>query len=175
LHESDQQLAAILSGISDVIPQSLLNLLTPLDLEWSVSGKPFIDINLLKRHTKLHSSFTENTPVIKFFWQVLHSLTQEERIKFIRFAYAQERLPVDDSEFLRTGTKMLIKPYVGGAGNKSHVPDKCFPRADTCFFSISLPSYSSSEVLKERLLTAILFASDSMNADDPQRGLLMNF
>lgn len=35
-------------GIADVIPLPLLSLLTPQDLEWSVSGKPVIDINLLK-------------------------------------------------------------------------------------------------------------------------------
>lgn len=149
----------------------------------------------------MNAAFTENTPVIRYFWQVLHSLTQEERIKFIRFVYAQgnnfslfynfnfsdhfmitififlctyfllERLPVDDQEFIRTGTKMYIKPYSGKSSN----PDKCFPRSDTCFFSINLPAYSSPEVLKEKLLTAILYASDSMNADDPQRGLPTNF
>jgi other hect domain ubiquitin protein ligase E3 len=171
LNESNLQLEHILSGISDVIPLPLLSLLTPQDLEWSVSGKPVIDINLLKRHTKLNVAFTENTPVIRYFWQVLHSLTQEERIKFIRFVYAQERLPVDDQEFIRTGTKMYIKPYSG----KSSTPDKCFPRSDTCFFSINLPNYSSPEILKEKLLTAILYASDSMNADDPQGGLPTNF
>jgi hypothetical protein len=68
---------------------------------------------------------------------------------------------------------MLIKPYTGKAAQSS--PDKCFPRADTCFFSLSLPQYSSPDVLKEKLLTSILYASDSMNADDPQRGLPTNF
>jgi len=58
---------------------------------------------------------------------------------------------------------MYIKPYTGTAVN----PDKVFPKADTCFFHISLPEYSSTEVLKEKLLSAILFAEDSMNADNP--------
>jgi len=146
-------------------------LFTPQDLEWSISGKPVIDINLLKRHTKLNPAFNDNTPVIRYFWQVLHSMTQEERMKFIRFVYAQERLPLDDQEFIRTGTKMLIKPYQG----KSTNPDNCFPRADTCFFSLSLPEYSSPEILKDKLLSAMFYASDSMNADDPQRGLPTNF
>jgi hypothetical protein len=48
-------------------------------------------------------------------------------------------------------------------------PDKVFPKADTCFFHLCLPNYTSAEVLKERLLTAILYAADSMNADNPQQ------
>jgi hypothetical protein len=48
-------------------------------------------------------------------------------------------------------------------------PDKVFPKVDTCFFHLSLPNYSSPEILKERLLTAILYAADTMNADNPQQ------
>lgn len=59
LNESQVQLENILAGIGkylisfiscagDIIPLPLLSLLTPQDLEWSVSGKPVIDVNLLK-------------------------------------------------------------------------------------------------------------------------------
>lgn len=57
-----------------------------------------------------------------------------------------ERLPADDQEFIRTATKMYVKPYVGTTVN----PDKVFPKVDTCFFHLSLPEYSSPEILKER-------------------------
>lgn len=40
------------------------------------------------------------------------------------------------------------------------------PKADTCFFNLELPLYSSYSILKEKILMAINFDCDSMNADD---------
>lgn len=94
---------------------------------------------------------------------MLNSFTQEERRAFIRFAWGQERLPADDEEFRRTSTRMLIKPF-NGLSN----PDQAFPKADTCFFNLMLPEYSSAEILKQKLLFAIFTDSVSMNADQPR-------
>jgi hypothetical protein len=44
-------------------------------------------------------------------------------------------------------------------------PDLVFPRSDTCFFNLELPNYSSKEVLKQKLLTAIYTDADSLDAD----------
>lgn len=62
-------------------------------------------------------------------------------------------------EFLRTHTRLLIK-----STSSSVSPDSRFPRADTCFFNLDLPAYSSQEILHQRLLFAITH-TDSMNAD----------
>jgi len=57
----------------------------------------------------------------------------------------------------------MIKPATYAANNQ----DKVLPKADTCFFNIELPNYSTREVLKERLLIAINTDCDSMNAEEP--------
>lgn len=44
--------------------------------------------------------------------------------------------------------------------------DKALPKADTCFFNLELPNYSTKEILKERLLLAINTDCDGMNADN---------
>lgn len=44
-------------------------------------------------------------------------------------------------------------------------PDKYLPRADTCFFNLELPNYSSKEVLKKQLLLAISFDNSAIDAD----------
>lgn len=54
----------------------------------------------------------------------------------------------------------MIKPML-----KKDNPDKALPKADTCFFNIELPAYSSKEILKERLLLAINLDSVSINGD----------
>jgi len=40
-----------------------------------------------------------------------------------------------------------------------------FPRADTCFFSIELPDYSSKEIMKKLILQAINLDNVGLNAD----------
>jgi other hect domain ubiquitin protein ligase E3 len=112
LHESALQLREIRRGLGEVLPLPLLELCTWQDLEWRVCGRPTIDIKLLKRHTT-YSGIQANASHIKFFWNVLKSFSQEDRRAFVRFAWAQERLPADDQEFERTMTRMLIKPFTG--------------------------------------------------------------
>jgi len=71
-------------------------------------------------------------------------------------------LPANDEEFERNFTRFMIKPAQYAAKNT----DKALPKADTCFFNLELPNYSSKAVLKERLLLAINFDCDGMNADE---------
>lgn len=122
---------------------------------------------------------------IGYLWQTLHEFGQQDLRRFLRFAWAQERLPADDQEFTRTQTRMLIKP------SSSTDPNNTFPQADTCFFSmffdqlyiflvffvnfffppnadLTLPEYTSQQILKQRLLFAINTDADSMDADQPQ-------
>jgi len=159
LNESKLQIKAIRRGLTDVVPVALLSLLKWQDLEWRVCGKPMIDIKLLKRHT-VYNSVSPNAPHIIYFWQVLEEFSQEERRAFVRFVWGQERLPANDQEFERTATRMLIKPFTGTVD-----PDHAFPRADTCFFNLFLPEYSSPEILRKKLLLACNLDADSMNAD----------
>jgi len=52
-----------------------------------------------------------------------------------------------------------IKPY----SDKSKVD--IFPKADTCFFTLELPEFTSKEVMKKMILTAINLDNVSINAD----------
>lgn len=44
-------------------------------------------------------------------------------------------------------------------------PDQALPKADTCFFNIELPKYSTKSIMKERVLLAVNLDSTSINAD----------
>jgi len=134
------------SGLSEMIPSQLLSLLTWQDFEMRLCGKPEINIELLRRHTE-YSGVKSSAPHIKYFWTVLKNFTHDERSRFIKFAWAQERLPASDEDFARERVRMLIK-----ARNmrKNENPDDVFPRADTCFFNLELPPYSSEKVMEEK-------------------------
>jgi len=164
LHESDRQLSAIRKGLVSVVPASLLALMTWQDLEWRVCGRPHVDVALLRRHTE-YSSISPESSHVYYLWQTLSELGQQDLRRFLRFAWAQERLPADDQEFIRTQTRMLIKP-ASVAPNVD--PNSMFPQADTCFFNLTLPEYSSQAILKDKLLFAINTDADSMDADQPQ-------
>ena len=55
----------------------------------------------------------------------------------------------------------MIKPTIDGSHG-----DNALPKADTCFFNLQLPNYSSQSILKQKLLLAIYFDCDSMNAEN---------
>jgi len=148
LHEHRSQIEAIRRGIAKIIPIQLLNLLTWRELQGFVCGEPVIDVDLLRRHTQ-YSGVYPDAPHVDFLWEVLQGFDQLERRRFIRFAWAQERLPADDQEFVQTHTRMMIK------GADWANMDAALPRADTCFFNLELPAYSSVEVLRKQLLYAL--------------------
>ncbi len=56
----------------------------------------------------------------------------------------------------------MIKPMI--ANNKNQ--DQALPKADTCFFNIELPDYSTKAIMKEKLLLAVNLDNVSINADN---------
>jgi hypothetical protein len=145
LYESKVQIDAIKQGLCTLIPSSALRAVAFYDFRLRACGSPFVDLDLLKRHTRYRGGVKESDPHIRFFWAVLESFSEEERRQFLRFAWGRERLP-QEKDFLED---MKIFP------NLRPNPDNQLPHAETCFFNVSLPKYTSEEVLRARLLMAI--------------------
>jgi other hect domain ubiquitin protein ligase E3 len=167
LLESTLQCLAIKRGISKIIPSSILNIVTSKELEIWICGKNNIDIDLLKRHTTFggqqNDLYNKNSPVIEMFWQFLSSCREDEKQKFIKFCWGQERIPANDEDFKRNNVRFMIKP-----ASKTKYPDQdiLLPKADTCFFNLELPNYSNIDVMREKILKAITLDCVSMNAED---------
>ena len=163
LAEGEKQILAFKRGLTSVLPSSVLRLCTWTDLRTWACGRAEVDVELLRRNTVISGvkAGEEPPPHIEYFWAVLHSFTEEERRRFLHFTWAQERLPHDDADFERTRTRMYIKPSTMGGD-----PDQRLPKADTCFFNIELPAYSSPEVLARQLRAAMNMDIDAMDADD---------
>jgi len=166
LHEADLQLRAIKSGLSDIVPTALLSLFTAQEMSELLCGQATVDIELLKRHTEYGGGLAADSPLIKNFWKVLEEFSDELRLKFLEFVYAQKRLPSED-EFKRQRLRMLIHPL---DVDKHQNPDGTFPHSDTCFFNLKLPRYSSIGALRTNLTLAI--SSDSgFGLDEEERQL----
>jgi len=196
LQESRMQAEALGRGLQRMVPSQLLRLYTPSELQRMVCGRELIDLDLLKRHTVFGDKVNPKDLHIKYYyWNVLASFTQEERKRFIQFTYAQRRLPSNDEEWRSSRTAQLrIKMYrfpepkQETSGRRRRLSsrarqqrkakpmtkrlyqlkmDQQLPTAQTCFFDLYLPSYSTEAIMKQRLLTAINFQTFEV-ADVPR-------
>jgi hypothetical protein len=155
LRESSVMLKAFRSGISCVLPTELLPLFTSRELEHLISGTSSVDVSLLRQCTEYEDVDPESESV-RNFWEVLESFSPEQRTLFLRFVWARSRMPTSAQDL-----PMNFK-LQGSQGHACESPDKYLPHAQTCFFSLSLPAYSTKDILRSKLLYAI---SNSPNMD----------
>jgi len=152
---NDVIVEAIHTGMSRIIPTQLLRTFTWREFKRLVCGETNIDIDLLQRHTKYHEKVDQSAKYIEYFWNTLRGFDQEERSRFIQFAYAQPRIPGNDAEWLSTRTlrmRIMPPPLVSKQGV---AVDLMLPTAQTCFFDVHLPKYTSEEAMKRQLRLAI--------------------
>jgi len=148
LQESDVQMEALRRGLAAVIPVEHLPLFTAEELETMVGGRRELDVSLLKSVTEYEGGIQPSDPHVQWFWEVLEEMSPEDRTAFLKFVWARSRMP---SRAEMTTGFHLQQPS-GGAAER---PDEFLPSAQTCFFSLALPRYSSKELLKTKFLKAI--------------------
>ncbi|KAF4046268.1 HECT domain-containing protein [Phytophthora infestans] len=159
LTESSQQLAALKDGLASVLPMELAPLFTPRELEVLICGRREVDVDLLHQCTEYSEGADEAMQHVQHFWEVLREMTSEERTSFLRFVWARSRMPNSAKDF-----PMNFKLQTAQDPGASSQPDLYLPHAQTCFFALRLPAYTSKEVLRTKLLYAIQ-NSPNMDAD----------
>ena len=164
LTEYDNQISLIRSGLFDLLfkltQKNFSYLLTPQDLEEFITGIPKLDIQLLRERT-LYDSYEANSKIIQDFWKVLESFSEEEKSLYLKFVSGRTRLPDARSINLIHKIQKL---------NKRN-PDSYMPISTTCYFTLSLPNYSSYEILRDKLRYAI-HNCNSIDADFvPEEGM----
>jgi len=146
INEFRKQTAAIRQGLGKVVPLEALCLFSWKELEIMVCGRGFAseDVDLLKRNTEF-SGFNQNDQMVEWFWEIMkNDFDDEQRGLYLVFAWGRSRLPSTAAEF---DTKHKFHSRGGG--------DDTFPMGHTCFFQTDFPRYSSKEIFRQRLLTAI--------------------
>ncbi|XP_073531871.1 E3 ubiquitin-protein ligase HACE1 isoform X3 [Phyllobates terribilis] len=79
------QINGFLQGFHMFIPPSLIQLFDEFELELLLSGMPEIDVNDWIKNTEYTSGYDKDDQVIKWFWEVVQELTQEERVLLLQF------------------------------------------------------------------------------------------
>ena len=125
------------------------------ELELLISGMPSIDLADLKANTEYHGCGLRD-PLVQWFWNVLHSLSQEELALFVQFVTGTSKVPLGgfkDLEGMRGPQRFQIHLA-------SSAKPESLPTSHTCFNQLDLPKYASEEKMRERLLLAIKECSE---------------
>ena len=136
-------------GLFGVIPQKEILNLTSDEFELILNGRPFVDVDEWRRFTEYRTPYHKGHQVIKWFWDILKDLNQEQLSRFLQFCTGSARVPVGGFKELESNRGEVCKftimqiPYVSGVKN--------YIKAHTCFNRIEVPNYVTKEKLKENI------------------------
>ncbi|XP_037089257.1 E3 ubiquitin-protein ligase TRIP12-like [Pollicipes pollicipes] len=94
--------------------------------------------------------YTSESPPFLYLVRVLSRLDSQQRRHFLSFATGSPRLPVGGFRALAPPLTVVRKTVESGRR-----PDDYLPSVMTCVNYLKLPEYSSAEVTRRRLTTAI--------------------
>ncbi|CBZ31088.1 conserved hypothetical protein [Leishmania mexicana MHOM/GT/2001/U1103] len=130
----EEAIGYIQHGFDQVLPLYTLHAYRWQKVELLICGTP--KLTFADFYSKCDIQLS--TADANMFLSVLEGMTDEDRTLLLRFTTGQSRLP------LKTKIKVTHN------GNKDTLPT-----SSTCFFALRLPSYSSAEKMKDRLLYAV--------------------
>lgn len=135
----------ILRGMYQVIKADLFSIFCAPELQILISGTNSMSLKDLKGYTRYIGYGIYDRNIIRL-WSVLEELSAADSALFLKFVTSCERPP--SLGFASLQPPFTVQMVVCDT-------DLRLPTASTCFNTLKLPSYSSKEVLKERLLTSI--------------------
>jgi hypothetical protein len=153
-------LQQLCSGLSAILPTELCSIFTSSELEVLFCGESEVDITLLQKVTEYDGVSPSDRYAlviylgiiflffliiscrhIQQFWEALYLMSPNDLSQFINFCSGRKRLPSSAADFPMT-FKLTMPPP-----KSADHPDSYLPIAQTCFFSLSLPRYSSTAVI----------------------------
>lgn len=146
------QVEALLRGFHTVLPLKFVGYFDPGELELLLCGLPMVDVKEWESYTEYRGCLSHEHQVVRWFWEVVEELTQEELSNLLMFSMGTYRLPVEGFRTFKTLRGDTAHFTLQSVHFDSNAP---FPRAHTCFNRLDLPLYDSKEQLKHYLLTAL--------------------
>ncbi|EFJ08655.1 hypothetical protein SELMODRAFT_447965 [Selaginella moellendorffii] len=138
-----RQFECFSQGFRRLCKGRVLDLFQPVELEQLICGSPGLDFEALEKVAMYDDGYTKESRIIREFWEVVHSFTEEQKRKLLFFTTGSDRAPIKGLSNLQ----FVIS---------RNGPDcERLPTAHTCFNHLLLPEYKTKEKLQERLLTAI--------------------
>jgi hypothetical protein len=114
-----------------------------------------------RRSSTYSNGYTSASPTVKWFWEALQSAEPARRSAVLEFCTGSKVCPLRGFAALAADAVGLTKPFeicmtttaAAKAGRTSGA--KPLPTASTCFNTLYLPTYTSRELLEQRLWFAV--------------------
>jgi ubiquitin-protein ligase E3 A len=130
------------AGFNSIMDGSAISLFKPEELQELICGSPELDFDVLEK-TTTYEGFDADMPVIKYFWEIVHEFTEEQKKQLLVFTTGSDRIPI--------GGLSQLQFVIARNGTDS---DR-LPTSHTCFNALLLADYATKEKLKDRLLVAL--------------------
>ena len=135
------------NGFLSVCGGEVLGFFKPEELELMICGNPVLDFKELEKVTK-YEGYTKMSLTVRFrqivyFWEIIHSFSEEQKRKFLCFVTGSDRAPING-----LGHMDLIISRTGAETNR-------LMTAHTCFNYLLLPEYKDKENMRKLMITAI--------------------
>ena len=139
----------IQDGLFAFIPKYILKSVNSYELELLICGRPFIDVNEWKQNSIYKGKYSKSSTCVKWFWEEIFKLNQENLRRFLQFSTGSSRVPINGFQNLESNRGELAKyclnsvPYNKNGHN--------FIRAHTCFNRLDLPQFKKKEEVHDAI------------------------
>ncbi|XP_050667406.1 probable E3 ubiquitin-protein ligase HERC4 isoform X2 [Leptidea sinapis] len=138
----ENQFKAFNQGFQKVCGGRIVKLFRSYELMSVVIGNEEYDWEVFETNCEYKNGYSATDQEVRWFWEVFHELSIEDKKKFLLFLTGSDRVPIQGMKDI----KIRIQPVAD---------DRFFPVAHTCFNLLDLPRYKTKEKLKYYLVQAI--------------------
>lgn len=145
---SSSESAAFLKGFRDLIPAKWIQMFSPSELQMLIGGSANkIDIDDWEKHTQYGGGYHPSQLAIQWFWDIVrYEFDAEERAALLKFITSCSRQPL--LGFGQMAPQICIHQV-------RTTEDERLPSSATCMNLLKLPTYSSKEIMRNKLSYAI--------------------
>ena len=144
----------IQEGLFSFIPKEILCSINSSEFELLVCGQPFIDVNDWNKNSVYKGDYNKNHKLVKWFWDEVYKLSQEDLRKLLQFSTGTSRVPINGFKKLESNrgeiAKFCLNSVVYNENNKNN-----YIRAHTCFNRLDVPIFPNQEELHEAIIFVI--------------------
>ena len=145
------QVSAFRAGFDQVVPIRTLAAFCPDELDTIINGsRERWEVQTIVEHLRFDHGYTRSSDAVCWLLQVMCEFSDAMRANFLKFVTGSPRVPVGGLASLTPRLTIVRKNPEEGVS-----PDAYLPSVMTCANYVKLPPYSSKDVLRARLVTAI--------------------
>lgn len=152
------EIEALRRGLTDVIPEDLLSRFTSAEFALLLNGVTVLSVLDWRKNTTL-VGFSESSPQIQWFWQLVTDLTNEEKSLLLQFWTGCTATPAGGFAELEG----LNHQSSGCTLARTTATTSGLPTSSTCFNLLKLPEYATPYDLRRMVLIAIRHGSDGFS------------